>query len=108
MSYRPIPPNAVSYGNRGLRVLLGFGGGLRDYERRHRRIVNPRRGFFRFVRYYELGLINRWKTVNPWRPEKFIRPKIFHLYAYVFLLEAIAFGNIEPKLICPLRFCYET
>ena len=28
MSYRPIPPKSVSYGNRVLRVLLGIGGGL--------------------------------------------------------------------------------
>ena len=29
MSYLPTPPKADGYGNRGLRVLLGIGGGLR-------------------------------------------------------------------------------
>ena len=97
----PAPFHLVRPPGLGLRFLLGIGSGLRDYDRRRRRNANPRRGFFRIVRYYELGLINRWKTVNPCRPKKFIRPQIFHLYAYIFLLEAVAFWNIEPKLIFP-------
>ena len=31
MSYLTTAPKAVSYMNRGLRVLLGIGGGLRNY-----------------------------------------------------------------------------
>jgi hypothetical protein len=40
MSYLPAAPKAVSYVNRVLRVLLGIGGGLKDYGRRRRIIAN--------------------------------------------------------------------
>jgi len=41
MSYLPTAPKPDRYGNTGLWVLLGIGGGLKDYDRRRRIIANP-------------------------------------------------------------------
>ena len=80
MSYLTTAPNAVRYGNRVLRALLGIGGGLNDYDRRRRTIANAPKPTARSERAEGSGImINEFMaTLEPFdSPEPPALPSLF-------------------------------
>jgi hypothetical protein len=71
MSYLTTAPKPDGYGDWGLWVLLGIGGGLRDYARRRRIIANPPKPMARSERAEGSGITKTEKMRTYFEMKRF-------------------------------------